>query len=78
MPAVGLHKTKQQHNVQKQSGRENLQCNSYIDFITLILEKQTLQQLYNEKLHSIINTRQWLFCRQRQFTLRDYFAVSYL
>ena len=22
--------------------------------------------------------RQWLFCRQRQFTLRDYFAVSYL
>ena len=22
--------------------------------------------------------RQWLFCRRRQFTLRDYFAVSYL
>ena len=21
---------------------------------------------------------QWLFCRRRQFTLRDYFAVSYL
>ena len=22
--------------------------------------------------------RQWLFCRRQQFTLRDYFAVSYL
>ena len=26
----------------------------------------------------VVLIRQWLFCRRRQFTLRDYFAMSYL
>ena len=25
-----------------------------------------------------LNIWQWLFCRRQQFTIRDYFAVSYL
>ena len=27
---------------------------------------------------TLFNFRRWLFCRRRQFTLRDYFAVSCL
>ena len=45
MLTVGLHTTQQLHNVEKQSRRENLHCNNYVDHIRLILEKRTLQQL---------------------------------
>ena len=30
------------------------------------------------RVHWRVKSRQWLFCRRRQFTLRDYFAVSCL
>ena len=35
-----------------------------------------MQTISDYKL--VLNVWQWLFCRRRQFTLRDYFAVSYL
>ena len=53
---MGLLVTQQQHDLEKQSGWKNLHCNNHIAYITLIMEKETSQQLYNEKLHSIIDT----------------------
>ena len=49
-----------------------LQTLTHLDTKSLFLPHQTLSY------QKIITYRQWLFCRRRQFTLRDYFAVSYL
>ena len=43
--AVGLHITHRQHNVEKQGNGQNLHYNNYVDYITLIPENRTLQQL---------------------------------
>ena len=37
---VGLQVTQQQHNVERQSGKQNTHCSNYVDYITLVLEKR--------------------------------------
>ena len=61
-----------------------------LKYFMLIYESNNILLLYNESYltsktwrqylmrHLSLIIWQWLFCRQRQFTLRDYFAVSYL
>ena len=41
----------------------------------LVLMSESMENLVEKLLKW---KRQWLFCRQQHFTLRDYFAVSYL
>ena len=51
MLTLDLHVTQQQDNV-----RQNLGCNNYAGYVTLILKKRKSQQLYDEKLPSTIDT----------------------